>query len=255
MRCKVGFIAAQFHPYGILSKVIHSQYKYRELLDRLVTHDTRWLDLGCGHTIFPEWMRDSVSFQKELLGRCEFARGCDPVDDRPHVAGLIREVYQGNRLPFEDGAFNLVTANMVAEHVEDPLSFAREVGRVLSSDGLFVIHTPNLYYFQVFAANLLPNSMVRSIAHYLDGREGDDIFRTYYRMNTRKSLEKLSGFKAQSLECVETAPQFGRVPVFNLLESSLIRLTRLKTLSNMRADWVAVLQKVDDVAPSDKAQI
>jgi SAM-dependent methyltransferase len=226
--------------------MIHSQYSYRETLNQLVNKDTRWLDLGCGHTIFPEWMHDSVPFQKELLSRCELARGCDPVDDRPHVAGLMKEVYQGDKLPFEDGTFNLVTANMVAEHVEDPASFMREVRRVLSSHGLFVVHTPNLYYFQIFAANLLPNSLVRSIAHHVDGRDGEDIFRTYYRMNTRGALERLPGFTVKSLACVETAPVFQKVPVFNLMESALIRLTRLQALNNLRADWVAVLQKADN---------
>jgi ubiquinone/menaquinone biosynthesis C-methylase UbiE len=223
----------------------HSQNKYRETLNALVGSNTRWLDLGCGHTIFPEWMRDSIAFQKELLSRCELARGCDPVDDRPHVAGLVKKVYQGEKLPFDDGYFNLVTANMVAEHVENPLSFAQEVSRVLSPGGLFVIHTPNFYYFEIFAASLLPNSLVRRIAHHLDGRESEDIFRTYYRMNTRKALDSLSGFKAKSLECVETAPQFGKIPVLNLVESALIRLTRLRSLGNLRADWIAVLQKVD----------
>jgi SAM-dependent methyltransferase len=223
--------------------VVHSQFKYRETLDKLVGPETRWLDIGCGHSILPDWMRDSVAFQKELLSRCELARGCDPVDDRPHVAGLVKQVYQGNTFPFPDGYFNLVTANMVAEHVEDPVSFTQEVGRVLSPGGLFVVHTPNLYYFQVFAAKLLPNSLVHAIAHRVDGRESDDIFRTHYRMNTRASLQSLSGFRIKSLECVETAPQFAKIPVLNLLESSLISLTRLKAFSNLRADWVAVLQK------------
>jgi SAM-dependent methyltransferase len=228
--------------------VVHSQYNYRDTLDRLVNADTRWLDLGCGHTILPEWMGDSVPFQKNLLSRCAFARGCDPVDDRPHVAGLEKEIYQGNRLPFADGSFNLVTANMVVEHVDDPVGFAQEIRRVLSSDGLFVIHTPNLHYFEVFGANLLPNSIVRSIAHYLDGREGDDIFRTYYRMNTRAALERVRGFKVQSLECVETAPQFGKIPLLGVAESLLIRLSRRHALRNLRADWIAVLQRVDGTA-------
>jgi SAM-dependent methyltransferase len=230
--------------------VVHSQIRYRETLDKLVGPETRWLDLGCGHSLLPEWMRDSVAIQKELLSRCEIARGCDPVDDRPHVAGLTKEVYSGDTLPFADGYFNLVTANMVAEHVENPVTFAREISRVLSPNGLFVIHTPNLHYFQVFAANLLPNSLVRSIAHHTDGRDGEDIFRTYYRMNTRKSLQGLRGFKVKNLECVETAPVFGKVPIFNFLEGSLIRLTRLSALNNLRADWIAVLQKTDGNASS-----
>lgn len=223
----------------------HSQDVYRATLDRIITPNTRWLDIGCGHTVFPEWMGDSVDAQKKLLSRCELARGCDPADDRPHVAGLTKSVYQGERLPLEDGCFNLVTANMVAEHVRDPIGFAREVGRVLCDHGRFVIHTPNLYYFEVFAAHLLPGSMVRPIAHFLDGRDNEDIFSTYYRMNTRKAIEHLPGFRALKVECVETAPQFGKIPVLSWVELLLIRTCRFSAMQDFRADWIAVLEKND----------
>jgi ubiquinone/menaquinone biosynthesis C-methylase UbiE len=225
---------------------MHSQYDYRQTLERLVGAKTRWLDIGCGHTIFPEWMHDSIPAQKELLSRCELSAGCDPVDDRAHVAGLSKHLHSSGPLPFEDGSFNLVTANMVAEHVDDPIAFSLEVRRVLSDGGLFVIHTPNLYYFEVFAAHLLPNAIVRRIAHSLDGREDDDIFKTYYRMNTRKALKRLPGFKMVSLDSVETAPQFGKVPLLNGVESLLIRSLRWKPLRDFRADWIGVLEKTAD---------
>lgn len=224
----------------------HSQYNYRDTLDRLVRSDTRWLDIGCGHTILPEWIRGSVDFQKALLSRCELARGCDPVDDRPHVAGLTKQVFQGETLPFTDGFFNLVTANMVIEHVADPIAFAREVHRVLSKDGLFVAHTSNLYYFEYFIAHFLPSSIVSAVAQMLDGRESDDIFPTHYRMNTRSAFQRLPGFKIQSLECVTTGPKYGKIPVLNLIESGFIRLASFRGLGDLRSDWVAVLQKVDN---------
>lgn len=225
------------------SNPVHSQYVYRATLDKLIRPGTRWLDIGCGHTILPDWMRDSIPVQKELLSRCEYAVGCDPADNRPHVAGLKKVNQQGNHLPFEDETFNLVTANMVAEHVVDPASFTREIRRVLRPGGLFVIHTPNLLYFEIFAAHLLPNWLVRSIAHHADGRDHEDIFPTMYRMNTRAAFYRLDGYKVVNLECVETAPQFGRYPLLNIAESALIRMTRLEAMQNLRADWIAVLQK------------
>jgi ubiquinone/menaquinone biosynthesis C-methylase UbiE len=222
---------------------MHSQYNYRQTLERLIDHRTRWLDIGCGHTIFPEWMRDSVPAQKELLSRCESAVGWDPVDDRSHVAGLMKQVSSGPTLPFADHSFNLVTANMVVEHVDDPIAFASEVHRLLSDGGLLVIHTPNLYYFEVFAAHLLPNAVVRKVARLVDGRNDDDIFKTHYRMNTRKAFDRRPGFKVLELEPVETAPQFNRVPVLNLVESTMIRSLRWEPLRHLRADWIAVLEK------------
>jgi SAM-dependent methyltransferase len=223
----------------------HSQYNYRDTLDRLVRSETRWLDLGCGHTILPEWLRNSVPFQKDLLARCELARGFDPVDDRPHVAGLVKEVFQGDKLPFEDGAFNLVTANMVVEHVVDPVPFAREVHRVLSNGGLFVAHTSNLYYFEYLAAKLLPSSVARVVAHYVDGREYDDIFPAHYRINTRPAFKRLPGFRIQSLEAITTGPKYKKIPMLNLIESGMIRLANVPGLHDLRSDWIAVLEKVD----------
>lgn len=223
----------------------HSQYIYRDTLDRLVRSDTRWLDIGCGHTILPEWIRGSVEFQKTLLARCELARGCDPVDDRPHVAGLTKEIFQGNQLPFADGFFNLATANMVVEHVADPASFMKEVHRVLSRDGLFVAHTSNFYYFEYFIAHFLPASLVRAVAHALDGRESDDIFPTHYRMNTRSAFQRLPGFRIESLECLTTGPKYTKIPLLNLIEAGFIRLAGFRGLGDLRSDWIAVLQKVD----------
>ncbi len=207
--------------------------------------DTRWLDLGCGHTILPEWIRNSVPFQKELLGRCELARGCDPVDDRPHVAGLEKQVFQGATLPFPDGFFNLVTANMVIEHVADPIAFSQEVRRVLRKDGLFVAHTSNLYYFEYLIAHSLPSSIVSKVAQMLDGRESDDIFPTHYRVNTRSAFQRLPGFKIQRLDCVTTGPKYGKIPVLNLVESGFIRLAGFRGLGDLRSDWIAVLQRAE----------
>jgi 2-polyprenyl-3-methyl-5-hydroxy-6-metoxy-1,4-benzoquinol methylase len=196
-------------------------------------------------------MRDTVPVQKELLSRCEFAIGCDPADDRPHVAGLKKLVHKEKRLPFEDETFNLVTANMVAEHVEDTASFTREIHRVLCPNGLFVIHTPNLFYFEILAAHLLPNRLVRAIAHHVDGRGEEDIFPALYRMNTSAVLQRLDGFETVYLNCVETAPQFRKIPLVNIAESALIRLTHLEAMRHLRADWIAVLQRCETATRSD----
>jgi ubiquinone/menaquinone biosynthesis C-methylase UbiE len=42
-----------------------------------------------------------------------------------------RVIGTGEQLPFEDNAFDLVTANMVIEHVEAPARLFEEIGRIL----------------------------------------------------------------------------------------------------------------------------
>src|SRR5579875_3495951 len=114
----------------------NSQSEYRSVLDRLIKPNSRWLDVGCGTTILPLWMRDSLEFQTELVNRCEIVCGCDPVDDRPHHAGIEKYVGDCATLPYPNGCFDVVTANMVVEHVLERLPFAREIERLLSPGGL-----------------------------------------------------------------------------------------------------------------------
>lgn len=53
---------------------------------------------------------------------------------------------------FKSGSFDVVVAGNVLEHVDDPMSFVREVNRVLAPGGIFVVEVPyfiNSPYFRV----------------------------------------------------------------------------------------------------------
>jgi SAM-dependent methyltransferase len=232
------------------SQFFHSQIDYKDLLDTSVQPGCRWLDVGCGHTIVPEWIRDSLSFQRELLARCEAAHGCDTSDSRPHKAGLQKHVGDCTVLPYPDGFFNLVTANMVAEHVADPLAFARQIHRVLAPGGRFVLHTPNRYYPLIFVTQLLPSGLVRRIANRVDGRANEDIFPTYYRMNTRKAISSLPGFNAVDIRCVPTGPLMRKMPLVSFAEWMLIKNASNPLLKDLQADWIAILEKPHDAVSS-----
>ncbi|MGK5543330.1 methyltransferase domain-containing protein [Streptomyces sp. URMC 127] len=49
----------------------------------------------------------------------------------------------GERLPFANGVFTVVTCLDVLEHVADPGEVVREIGRVLAPGGLFLFDTIN----------------------------------------------------------------------------------------------------------------
>ena len=236
-------MSLQHKGQGMSTQRRHSQFVYQQQLDALVKPGTRWLDLGCGDSIIPEWVRGSIAFQKALIARCDLACGCDPVDDRPHKAGLQKYVGPCEVLPYPDGLFDLITVNMVAEHIEHPERFMAELGRVLAEGGRILVHTPNRAYGPVLLASLLPTAVVRAVARRTDGRKDEEIFRTFYRMNTRRALESLEGFRAVEIRCVETSPVLHNVPVANLIERLLIRVTRWRRLEDLRADWIAVLEK------------
>lgn len=51
------------------------------------------------------------------------------------------------RVPLEDGAAGLVVAFELIEHLAQPEGLLREARRILASDGLFLISTPNAAYY------------------------------------------------------------------------------------------------------------
>lgn len=51
---------------------------------------------------------------------------------------IIGEV---DKLPFEDGSFDVVTAGEIIEHMEDPAAFAKELARVCRAGGTIVMST------------------------------------------------------------------------------------------------------------------
>src|SRR5258708_30389317 len=95
------------------------------------------LDLGCG--------RGGVV---ELVWRdVKLAAGLDP--DAPSLTGhrapgmpIVRGVAE--HLPFASGSFDLVVSVWVLEHLKEPLTVFREVGRALVPGGHFVFLTPIL---------------------------------------------------------------------------------------------------------------
>lgn len=59
------------------------------------------------------------------------------------VAGARVLAYDGGRLPFPDGSFDLIESMDVIEHTPDDLAYVRELVRVLAPGGLVLLVTPN----------------------------------------------------------------------------------------------------------------
>jgi ubiquinone/menaquinone biosynthesis C-methylase UbiE len=225
-----------------------SQWAYREMLFANVTDETDWLDLGCGHQLFPKWMPGWEKDQEALSSRCKSFVGID-YDLRSLVKhrALTKKV-RGNieHLPFKDQSFDLITANVVLEHVKEPISVLKEVRRILKPGGNFLFHTPNLVGYTTTIARLLPDAVKLKIVPYLQARPQADVFPTFYRFNspaTVRALAEEAGFSVTELRAVETSAQMvmlGPIVVFELL---LIRALRSKRLENLRTNLVAVLQK------------
>jgi ubiquinone/menaquinone biosynthesis C-methylase UbiE len=228
----------------------NSQFAYLEALREVVQPGTSWLDLGCGHQLFPEWMPDSKATQCALVDTCASVVGVDAVDLSPHLAGITKVAANIEYLPFADETFSLVTANMVVEHVENPERVLREVYRVLAPGGRFLFHTPNAKYFEVAIARRIPSALMKVVAGLLDGRAGDDVFPTHYRFNTAEDIERLArdcGLSTCFIRHVECTAQGVMLGPFVVAELMVIRALRQPALAKYRSDLLALLQRPEGV--------
>ncbi|MGE0455477.1 MAG: class I SAM-dependent methyltransferase [Vicinamibacteria bacterium] len=63
------------------------------------------------------------------------------------IRGLVGDgvqLFDGVRLPFEDGSFDRVVVIDMLEHVPDDAAFARELARVTKPGGRLIVNTPHL---------------------------------------------------------------------------------------------------------------
>jgi SAM-dependent methyltransferase len=237
---------------GVIAPTLrYSQYAYEELLTREIHRDTRWLDLGCGHQVLPAWM---LPEEQRLVSTCSRVVGLDY--DWPSLLThrSIRHRLRGDmaRLPFRDGSFNLVTANMVVEHLDDPDLQFREVSRVLAPGGKFIFHTPNAHSYGTLMTRLVPGPLRVRLATLLDGRPMGDVFPAYYRANSRRRVEALglsTGLRV-ALTLLLTDAIFECVPPLAFLELLWLRLLMTRPLEAWRTTIMAVMTKPHDEARS-----
>lgn len=223
----------------------HSQRLYHEWLNQALAPGSSWLDLGCGHQILPSWVKAD---EKGMVARCRRAVGID-LD----LAGLkVNRVIQNRvmgalaQLPFADEIFDLVTANMVVEHLAEPVAVLGEIRRVLRPGGRFLFHTPNRNAPAVRIASHTPNVIKRRLIRLLESRAEPDIFPTYYRMNNVSIIRKralAAGFRMERLEqrsSVAVTAVFGPLALPELL---FMRALSWKRLEDWRSDILGVMQR------------
>lgn len=107
--------------------------KYRPLVDESVN----LLDYGCGTGVLQEEFEKKfkakgfgIDVSKKAISYCK-KRGLDRI-----------KLFNGKKIPFKSGYFNLVTAIDVLEHIEDDLATLGEIKRVLKNGGLAILLVP-----------------------------------------------------------------------------------------------------------------
>lgn len=228
-------------------KIEHSQVRYFRALQQSVGAGRHWLDVGCGRQLLPDWAA-SPSRQQELTART-FLVGVD-IDSGLHENRLVhqRVLGIGEQLPFRDGTFDLVTANMVIEHLEHPQEAFTEIWRVLRVGGTLLFHTPNLRCPLVRVASWVPGWIKGPIVRLLEGRHEKDIFKTHYRANTVQAildLARCTNYQVTSLDVGGSVGALVRLGPFGVVEVFLLKLLSLPAFSPWNVTIIAVLIKAD----------
>ena len=114
-------------------------------------------------------------------------------------------------LPFPDGFFDLVTSNMVFEHLANPLAALAEANRVLAYGGVLIIHTASSLHYELligrFLSSILPRKTYVKLVSRYTGRKAEDIFPTRYMVNTARKFShgaSMAGFEAGLVTHLET---------------------------------------------------
>lgn len=227
----------------ILPDLVWNQEVYGNLIRRYLKRDMAWLDAGCGWRMLGE---DLEPLEDALLNTAGLVVGVDIERQSlsKHRNIFCRVCSALDALPFAERSFDLVTCNMVAEHLSNPHQAFAELRRVLKPNGVLVVHTPNTLNYLVKANQLfkkvVPHSLLVKIARLSDGREPSDFFPTFYRANSVRKLRQLFSDVGLDTEEVRvlTAPQpfFRFFAPLAFLELLLMRATMGRTFRGFGAD-------------------
>jgi ubiquinone/menaquinone biosynthesis C-methylase UbiE len=226
----------------------HQQVRYAEELASRVRSDEAWLDLGCGHQFFPAWANSKVTDPEALAKHPRLLVGLDGDDAslRRHAQIVNRVRGDVEHLPFRDNSFTLVSANMVLEHVSNPLATLREVRRALAPGGIFLFHTTNRLFYQIAIASILPQRVKNAIIYALERRTSDDVYPTAYKINTPwklRDIVKKSGLKLVELRMLSPPGALALLGPLVIFELLITRILETPIFRNFRANMIVILQK------------
>lgn len=222
-----------------------SQAIYERALRDLLSADRSWLDIGCGHQILPEW-RAEVEPQLISPGALIVGLDYDLPSLQRHKSIPLRVRGDIGRLPFGDSSFDLVTANMVIEHLDNPAIQFAEISRVLKPGGHFLFITPNARGYFSQMRRLVPDAFANKLATLLEGRASADVFPVHYRANTTSSIGALAhaaGLEVTSVKMVVTDAVFQMVPPLALVELLWMRILLTEPLKEFRTNIIGLLGK------------
>lgn len=180
------------------------------------------LDLGAGRAAWFE--DDTCEYRKQTQMLKGFVAEVIAADIDKVVLenrSSDRNLLITEKIPLPDSSVDIIIADYVLEHIQNPEEFVSEVLRILRPKGLFCARTPHKYGYVAIGARLVPN---RKHSDYLKSlqpeRKSRDVFPTAYKLNTissiRRSFKELNNFSY--IFQADPSYYFGRKLVYKLLK-------------------------------------
>lgn len=190
---------------------------YEAVVGKFAAPGCSWLDAGGGQSPFPE----NPDLARRLAGQCSRLVAVDPSGNVQRNR-FAHEREQCALETYESGSpFDLATARMVVEHVGSPEAFVQALARLVRPGGVAIVLTVNLHSPVTLISRLLPFSFHRHATRLLWECEGEDVFPTTYRMNTRGVLRRLfeqAGFEEREFMWLDDLCIFANFRRMNQLE-------------------------------------
>ncbi len=218
------------------------EHHYEAVVNRLVTPGCRWLDVGGGKALFPI----SPRLSRELADRSGYVAGVDPDKNllqNPYLSerfvGLIED-YRSEK------PFDLATLRMVAEHIPDPGVLVSSLAKLVRPGGHVVVFTPFRWSPVSIASSLIPSRWHSFFTRHLWNTRDEDVFPTFYRMNTRRVLLDYfegGGFHEVAFRHLENCQVLQRWRATAELELILWRSLRAIHLTYPETEILAIYQR------------
>jgi SAM-dependent methyltransferase len=216
---------------------------YHGVVDRLVNNGCRWIDVGGGKSVFP----GATALARDIASRCGALVGVDPSDNLEQNE-LVHERVKSSIEDFRtDRTFDLATLRMVAEHIERPEQAIQSLARLIRPGGRVVIYTPNRWSLASVAARGIPDKWHRRFASLMWNAGADDVFPTFYRMNTRRTLRAVfeaGGFKEVAFAFLDDCNILSRFRATCFVELCAWRVLRMFGVKHPENNLLGVYEKV-----------
>lgn len=139
---------------GKVNDDLWSEHVARYAFARRYAQGKRVLDAGCGTGYGSAELAQSAS---DVLGVDVAADAIEYATANYPIPGLRFLESSCTALPLPPGAFDVLVAFEVIEHLTDYRAFIDEAGRLLTTDGLFIVSSPNKRYYASTRSETGPN--------------------------------------------------------------------------------------------------